>query len=254
VIDALKRAARVHNLTFNPTRIMTDFEKAAMNAFKRHFPQAQIKGCLFHWAQALLKNFKLHLTPTIAATQMDWFRKFCAMALIPISKISDYFDGLLEEIPEEYAAKYRKFTDYFVNNYFEGSFPQEIWNHFDSVGVPRTNNNLEGYNNKMKKFVQVAHPDIFRSILVFKSEEVDATARYTRSNLVPPEKPPARRKKYILNGDLYRAFREMYLKHQITLKTFIEKIMEQFDYEKDKRLAEEDLEDDEDDDDSSDEE
>ena len=54
-----------------------------------------------------------------------------------------------------------EFTDYFVDNYFEGRFPMELWNHFLATGEPRTNNHLEGYNLKLKKFVVSSHPDIF---------------------------------------------------------------------------------------------
>lgn len=241
VIKALKKEARIHNLTLNPPRIMTDFELAAMNAFRHHFPQAQIKGCLFHWCQALLKNFEHHLSKKIIADNkdyMDWFHKFCAMALIPVAEISDYFDSILAQIPPGYSAKYQKFTDYFVNTYFEGNFPQEVWTHFDSVGVPRTNNNLEGYNNKLKKFVGMAHPDIHRSILVFKQEENNATFNYGRAT---HEKPPPRRKLYIINSALYRTFRDMFLKKQITLATFVERICEQLDFTRDRKVVTEDI-------------
>lgn len=39
---------------FNPTYIFIDFEKAVINAAKEAFPNAGLKGCLFH----LMKNFR----------------------------------------------------------------------------------------------------------------------------------------------------------------------------------------------------
>ena len=48
-----------------------------------------------------------------------------------------------------------EFTDYFVDNYFEGRFPMEQWNHFLTTGEPGTNNHLEDYNLKQKKCVQI---------------------------------------------------------------------------------------------------
>jgi len=45
---------------------------------------------------------------------------------------------------------------FLVDNYFEGSFPIELWNHYETVG-PRTNNDLEVYNNKLKTHVSRAH-------------------------------------------------------------------------------------------------
>ena len=50
--------------------------------------------------------------------------------------------------------------EYFVNTYFEGTFPPQIWNHFDTSDAPRNNKNLEGYNLKINKHLSVAHPDI----------------------------------------------------------------------------------------------
>ena len=57
-------------------------------------------------------------------------------------------------------------TDYFVDNYFEGIFPMELWNHFLTTGEPRTNNHLEGYNLKLKNCVVSSHPDIFTAIKI----------------------------------------------------------------------------------------
>ena len=70
-----------------------------------------------------------------------------------------------------------EFMDYFVDNYFEGSFPIELWNHYDTVG-PRTNNNLEGYNNKLKTHVSRAHPSIFKSIELFQTQETNSFVKY----------------------------------------------------------------------------
>ncbi|CAF1110885.1 unnamed protein product [Brachionus calyciflorus] len=56
-----------------------------------------------------------------------------------------------------------EFLEYFVNTYFEGQFEMELWNHFDTEG-PRTNNDIEGYNLKLKNHVLRAHTDIYKSI------------------------------------------------------------------------------------------
>lgn len=199
-----------------------------------------VLGCLFHWCQALLKHFKEDLGAKIAATQMDWFRRLCVLALVPPENqdlIDQYFGDLLTSIPVQYAAKYRKFTDYFVRTYFEGNFPIKVWNHFHSVGVPRTNNHLEGYNNKLKKFVGLAHPDIYRAIEVFKGEENTHTQIFTQTRL-DMIKPPPRRKLYIINSELYRTYRDMFLKQEITFETFVIRVIEQFDFDKDARVAE----------------
>ncbi|CAF1031988.1 unnamed protein product [Brachionus calyciflorus] len=57
VLKALKRASHKNNLILNPQKIMTDLELAAINAFKTQFPSIITKSCLFHFAQALFRNF-----------------------------------------------------------------------------------------------------------------------------------------------------------------------------------------------------
>ena len=41
-----------------------------------------------------------------------------------------------------------------------------FWNHFDTEG-PRTNNNVEGYNNKLKLYVGAAKPNIYKILEIF---------------------------------------------------------------------------------------
>ncbi|CAF1009277.1 unnamed protein product [Brachionus calyciflorus] len=60
-----------------------------------------------------------------------------------------------------------EFLEYFVDNYFEGAFPIELCNHYETVG-PQTNNSLEVYNKKLKDNVSRAHPNFYKSIEFFQ--------------------------------------------------------------------------------------
>ena len=52
------------------------------------------------------------------------------------------------------------FIKYVIDNYLEGNdFPLELWNHVDSD--ERTNNRVEGFNNKLKKYCGAAEPFLF---------------------------------------------------------------------------------------------
>ena len=44
--------------TPNPISIMTDFEKAAMNAFEKKFPASEIAVCYFHLGQSLWRRIQ----------------------------------------------------------------------------------------------------------------------------------------------------------------------------------------------------
>ena len=54
--------------------------------------------------------------------------------------------------------------DYFTSNYIEGQYPIGLWNHYETKDEPRTNNNVEGYNLKLKKHSGCSHLDIYKSI------------------------------------------------------------------------------------------
>ena len=91
--------------------------------------------------------------------------------------------------------QHQSFLDYFVSTYFEGKFPLQLWNHFDTIGEPRTNNHLEGFNLKLKKAVIVAHPDIFKAISSLQDQECEACLNYYKA--LNGERIPARKKKEI---------------------------------------------------------
>ena len=61
-------------------------------------------------------------------------------------------------------------TDYVTETWVEEGFLRATWNHYDTEG-PRTNNHLEGWHNKLKKRVGVAHPNIYKVIDEFKKEQ-----------------------------------------------------------------------------------
>ena len=42
----------------NPRSIITDYEMAAINSFKNCFPNAEQKGCFFHFAQSLYRKIQ----------------------------------------------------------------------------------------------------------------------------------------------------------------------------------------------------
>ena len=103
------------------------------------------------------------------------------MALIPQDKVTDVFCTLSEYMDTMLKDKYNnidKFADYVTENYIEtDTFPIEIWNHYDSD--KRTNNDLEGYNSKLSKFLK-KHPNIWIFIKKIREEESNSALSYIR--------------------------------------------------------------------------
>ena len=59
IIARLKEMTIQNRIHLNPTVIVSDFELAILNAVQFHFPNVQLKGCMFHFTQAIWKNIQL---------------------------------------------------------------------------------------------------------------------------------------------------------------------------------------------------
>ena len=76
-----------------------DFERAAIKSFQKYFPNATIKGCLFHFGQALHKKLKkLQLSELYQNNQefKGWIRLIFALALIPLASVMKGWQKVLE--------------------------------------------------------------------------------------------------------------------------------------------------------------
>ena len=84
---------------------MLDFEKASWKSLKDNFPDADIKGCYYHYAKALLAN----------SHNYELTRKKIAFETFIFIFKNDY----LNEIYSIYSDKleYKKFIKYFAKNW-----------------------------------------------------------------------------------------------------------------------------------------
>jgi hypothetical protein len=70
VLKALKEnEAILHRKTLKPQRIMTDFELAAISAFKNAFPDIENKSCMFHLGLSIMKHLGILGLKTIQRRQ-----------------------------------------------------------------------------------------------------------------------------------------------------------------------------------------
>ncbi|CAF1079513.1 unnamed protein product, partial [Brachionus calyciflorus] len=186
VLESLLMEAKKHNLVLNPKKVMTDFEIAAIKAFSNK----KLVNLGFKTDYEENKEFNC------------WFRRIFSLAIIPINQIDTQSQIILDTQPvfeeENKAKNLEKFLDYLVDNYFEGRFPIELWNHFDSEG-PRTNNNLEAYNNKLNQSA--------------------AFLKYQHALIGKPV--PPRKKLQIFKDEQMRSYKKMFLENDLTLDAYI---------------------------------
>jgi len=88
------------NANFKPQSVMTDFEQAALLAFKTVYPDIQQRGCLFHMGQCLWRKIKsmedLRLRYISDPNVALCIRQLLSLAFVPSSDVVAAFDELVE--------------------------------------------------------------------------------------------------------------------------------------------------------------
>ena len=150
-----------------PTVILTDFESAAMGAFRDKFVTARITGCYFHLAQSVLRKVNEVGLKVDYETSEDVripVRCLSALSHIPVEDVPAAFDLLAESMPQV-AHVDEQVVTYFEHTYIRGRrlrgrgdnygpalFPIETWNQLDAAAdcLTWTNNICEGWHNGLQ--------------------------------------------------------------------------------------------------------
>ncbi|XP_068227979.1 uncharacterized protein [Palaemon carinicauda] len=151
---------------------MLDFEKAAMNSVKRHFPHSQISGCLFHFGQCMWRIIQaqgLASWYTESPKNAMLIKSLQVLAFVPLQDVSDTFEQFVSSLEKETDNIMGDFLTYFeatwIGNARRGRrrlpvFPQELWNVHERVlqNLPRTNNSIEGCHRAFDLQVAITYP------------------------------------------------------------------------------------------------
>lgn len=105
------------SLDLKPDFVLTDFEKAAINAVNSEFPSAQNKGCHFHLAQSVYRQIQRNNLTSKYGNDQNLnllIRHFLALAFLNPLEIPVAFDELKELLPEEAEPIIKWFDDNYV--------------------------------------------------------------------------------------------------------------------------------------------
>ena len=153
-----------------PISITVDFEASCYVALRNIFPDAEIKGCYFHFKQCLWRKVQELGLATLYQHDEDihiHIGMCAALSLIPVNRIDDGWISIQETTP--LLAQLRRFYDYFVDQWLDSTmFNREMWN--VETEVHRTNNQLEGWNHKLNMRVGCVNPSFKKLIVVLKEE------------------------------------------------------------------------------------
>lgn len=96
------RALKRESPTFEPTSYMGDFDGAMRSAIREVFPNIRTYGCLFHYAQCIVKRASRHDVGLASAIRRrgPLLKKFLAFGSLPMLPAEN-----IEEVFEECAAE-----------------------------------------------------------------------------------------------------------------------------------------------------
>ena len=139
---------------FHPQSFLIDYEMAMYGAIRAVFPEASIRGCFFHFSQALYR--KLWFEAKIRHRQREFAQQMKLLAeSLPqdAGQIVDYFE-------ETWIGPVRR------NRRRPPVFPVEMWNCFAAIqdDLPSTNNHIEGWHMAFKSQLSACHPTIWKFI------------------------------------------------------------------------------------------
>jgi hypothetical protein len=125
---------------------------------------------------------------------MTWFKKVMGLSFVPIDRVQQAYNILLNEQPET-SIQLNSFTAYFEKEWLSNV---AIWNHSESMG-PRTNNHVEGYHSKLNKTLSSSQPKFIDMVVMFKNDESNNSLEYQQ--VCVPYYKSYREKKYVKRDD-----------------------------------------------------
>ncbi|RWS18325.1 uncharacterized protein B4U80_06170, partial [Leptotrombidium deliense] len=157
------QAIKFSRPNITPVSVMADFELAETNAFKQEFPSIQIRGCFFHFMQAVFRHIKGNKDILALYEDSDnieniiCLRQLGALAFVPVNDVVDCFSKLLDS--DFYRTNWTTLLpliEYFEDNWIgitigngisrrNPRYAIEQWNCYESVldDLPKTNNAVE---------------------------------------------------------------------------------------------------------------
>ena len=155
----------------SPRRVITNFELAAINSFRKVFPTTEVKWCFFHFAPGIWRKIR-DLGLAGLYKEKDEIRKvvkcLVALALIPSEDVHLAFGKILETFPSD--TPLMPFLEYYENTWLGASgrlgrrtkprFDLPLWNQYEKAltGSQKTNNSVEGWHRAFQHGMGFSHP------------------------------------------------------------------------------------------------
>ncbi|XP_035231949.1 uncharacterized protein LOC118203773 [Stegodyphus dumicola] len=150
-----------------PKTVMTDFEKAAINAFKNSFPNIIQRGCFFfHLSQCVYR--KIQSAGLQSKYDPNFVLEISQLAALAFVPTSDVIEPIINYFEDTWIGRFTR-----RGQRRRPVFDISLWNCYDAVKdkVPRTNNAVEGWHRRFNELMNGCHPTIWKFIDCLKKEQ-----------------------------------------------------------------------------------
>lgn len=188
-LRAVKNAVDAYRINeCNPTRIISDFELAIINAAQAVFPDVPVQCCLFHLGQSLYRKIQAEGLQQAYNNPEDrsikqYTHMILALAYVPLEDVRTACDLLRDDVPDELL----EIMDYFKVTYVVGRpargrraavaprYPPPLWNVYNATvnDTAKTNNASEGWHNRFRLLLGKHHPDMYTFLKEIQKEQAD---------------------------------------------------------------------------------
>lgn len=211
------------NWNLHPTKFMCDFERGLRNAIRKTYPGIPVKGCWFHYCQAIRKRaakipgFFQEIWASEAKKQ--FFHKLLSLALLKEGHILNAF-RILKTENLNFENPLQQFLIYFERQWMRREGPSNISVYFE---LNRTNNLSESYNSYLKTIIR-PHGSFFDFITVLLKEEKRIARDFRVQSRGGDRVFVARRKKYATRDAHIKAVQQRFEEELIDVAMFLNQI------------------------------
>ena len=180
---------------FNPVTAIVDFETAEHKAILSVFPNTTLRGCLFHFCQCQLKQFKGVPFITTDEVLRSLLYSLFGLPFLPLSDVVNAWTELKTRLWFVYpTSKISEYIAYFEKTWLLSTiYPPSLWNINSAVEYdePRTNNASEGGNNAINAAFSSTHPSIWVFIETLSKFHSETELKYLQmaAGGQPTERP-----------------------------------------------------------------
>ena len=218
----LKEELQNLGITLRPPRVLVDFELGLLQAVKLHFPDADVKGCYFHFSQCLWRWVQNN-GHVVLYRENEEFRTLikhaAALAYLPSANVRLAWSTIRLNLSDG-SAPAEDFVKYFTSSWTK-DFPVVMWNHFQSE-EDRTNNRLEGWHNRLNRLAGRDHPNLFQLITLLQKEEAVTEFKILQLQAGGPEMQ--KRAKWQRMDKRIKRLQEKFVAGQLSIADFMESV------------------------------